>query len=384
MKVNGNRKLPIKQADSFLKRFEGRYEKLGSGGIKEVTLKNSIEGQLLFKNMNENKDNPNPLNERKKNQQMFSRMMNQYNILTMEDYKRIPKKKVNFNIIEDNKYQSSNNIVNNNANNNNIDNNNFDINDNEINNINNEINNNSKNILKNPNNKKILNYNNNYINHEKNIEKNITPTISPKLNHNNSFPTYESTNSNNNYSYNYSDDFEQKPNVIEHERFYKPYSLKQYKNIMENYRQDKFGGLGKNMNKDWKERERKINKVKKFENSIVKNFNKKVNDFNYKRVESPQKMELIKIGKQIMNSKRFIAQKYGKGVMLNKVRRQRKNDKIEMDKIRQFEEQEKYLRHREYERKQKDEDMIKIYDNVINEKRNNYIDKLNQLKSSLI
>ena len=373
MKLNESRNIIIKQTDPFLKRFEGRYEKIGDGGIKEVALKNSVEGQFLYQNKKEIKENP-IVKDKKNNKKLFSRMMNQYNILAMNDYQSIPKNNINSNLTENIKYKSSNN----NAKKNDFHNeNNFNYNNNNINIINNNINKNSIST-----NNNILNYNNNYNN---NLEDNSTNKISPKLNHNNSYPTYESINSNNNYSYNSSNKFEPKqPDVIENERFYKPHSLKEYKNIMENYKNNKFGGLGKNMNKEWKEREKIINKVKKFENSVLKNFNIKVKDFNYKKVESPQKMELIKIGKQIMNSKRFIAQNYGKNVLLNKVRNKRKNDKVEIEKIRKLEEEQKYLRLREYERKQRDEDIANIYDKVIQEKKDNYMDKLMKLKSSLI
>jgi hypothetical protein len=372
MKLNENRNIIIKKADPFLKRFEGRYEKIGAGGIKEVTLKNSVDGQFLFKNKKEIKENP-IINDKKNNKKLFSRMMNQYNILAMKDYQSIPKNNIKSNLTENTKYEALNNKVKKNDYNNE---NNYNFNNNNINII---TNNNKSKSNNNPNNQ-ILNYN-----YNNNLEDNNANKISPKLNHNNSYPTYESINSNNNYSYNPSNKLEPKqPDVIENERFYKPHSLKEYKNIMENYKNNRFGGLGKNMNKEWKEREKIINKVKRFENSVLKNFNIKVKDFNYKRVESPQKMELIKIGKQIMNSKRFIAQKYGKNVVLNKVRNKRKNDKADIEKIRKLEEEQKYLRLREYERKQRDEDIFNIYDKVIQDKKDNYMDKLMKLKSSLI
>jgi hypothetical protein len=95
-------------------------------------------------------------------------------------------------------------------------------------------------------------------------------------------------------------------------------------------------------------------------------------------------MELIKIGKQIMNSKRYIAQKYGKGVKLNKVRDKKKKEVIEMNYMNKIKGHEEYLKRREFERKQKDEDIINIYDNVVHDKKDNYKNKLLELKSSLI
>ena len=422
MKSNNGKNVNLKPVDPFLKKFEGRYEKLGAGGIKKASFKESIEGQLLFEKKKKVKQvRENPITERKKNQKMFSIMMNHYNIALMEDYKRIPSKKINNinntnNLIKDYQFKPSNNPNDDSD----IDDNDYNINNDNDYNINNYNNNNDMNIYNNNYNNNLninnnINYNNNIrhspiLKNKKNIpntnnidnnysNKNINNNypnkngnnLSPKLNHNNSYPTYDSINSNydsNNNNYiNYNNDYEmKKPNIIENERFYKPYSLKQYKNIMEDYKSDKFGGLGKNMDKAWKEREKKINKVKKFENSVVKNFNKKIKDFNYKRVESPQKMQLMKIGEQIMNSKRYAAQKYGKRVKLNKVRDKIKNDKLESYKMKKMKDQEKYLKSREFERRQKDEDMVNIYDNVIQQKKDNYnyMEKLMQIKSSLI
>ena len=392
MKSNNNKNFNLKPIDPFLKKFEGRYEKLGVGGIKSASFKESIEGQLLIKKEKQMKDNP--LSTRKKNQKMFSKMMNQYNLATMEDYKRIPSNKISNvnnadNLNKDYQFQFSNNQNDNNDNDNdniNTYNNNYNKNYIIKNNINDNYNiRNSHNLRNKKNIPKINNFNNNYPLKSDNY-------LSPKLNHNNSYPIYDSTNSNydlnnnNNYVYNKNDYEMKKINIIENERFYKPYSLKQYRNIMEDYKNDKFGGLGKNMDKAWKEREKKYNKIKKFENSVEKNFNKKIKEFNYKRIQSPQKMQLMKLGNQIINSKRYAAQKYGKGVMLNKVRDKIKNDKLELTKMKKMKEQEKYLKNRQFERKQKDEDIVNIYDNVIQQKKDNYnyIEKLMQIKSSLI
>ena len=360
--------LKLNKADPFLKRFEGRYEKIGAGGIKNVSLKESIENLILFKKKKDKKENP--IIQHKNNQKMFSRMMNQYNILSTDDYKRISQSKNNFdNLIEDyqiiNDYQKNNKIINNN-----------------INPINNNINNIKSYNLNNNNN--ILRYKNNEF-QNKNNELNKNNNF-PQLNHNNSYPSYEVINKKSIYDNDIDNDYEinEPKGILENERFYKPYSLKEYKKNMEDFKSNRFGGLGKNMNKEWKQREKIYNKVKKFENSVVKNFNEKVNQFNYKRLQSPQKMELIKIGNQIMNSKRFQAQKYGKGVMLKKVRDKIKQDKIELNNIKLYQEQEKYLKHRELERKQKDKDILNVYDNIINERKDNYMNKLIDLKNSLI
>lgn len=397
MRLKNDRKVILKQFDPFLNKFEGRYEKMGAGGIKDVSLNEFIISNKIIKKKDENKKNP--YIERKNNEKMYSRMMNQYNLMTTEDYKRIslPKKNNNFNLSENYQNQFEDNYNDYKSNNNNIkiNNNSYDIkeknknNDNNNNIINLNINKNKRNNNVN-NNINLINYNNknnssynfnNSPNEYNGNNSNSNNNYNSKLNHNNSYPRYEYMNDD--YD-NISDMNLNKPSLIDHERFYKPYSLKEYRNIMENYKNNKFGGLGKNMNKEWKEREKKMNKVKKFENSVVKNFNEKIHNYNYKRLQSPQKMELIKIGKQIMNSKRFLAQKYGKGVMLNKVRDKKKKEIIEMNNIKRMKHQEEYMKKREYERKQRDEDIVNIYDNVVNEKHNNYIDKLIQLKSSLI
>ena len=379
-----------KNADSFLKRFEGRYERMGAGGIKDVSLKDNIITNFDFSDKNKKKKE-NPINERKKNQKMYSRMMNEYNLMTTEEYKRYGISKRNNNNINlvDNNYNGNNefqptdnykmnkdiqNVINkynnnikNSASNNNINFNNNLRNSSSNNNIN--FNNNLRNSSSN--NNINFNYNKNYNN------SNFVPSI----NQNNSYPPYELMD--NDYNY---DDYginNLPSSLIDNDRFYRPYSLKEYKEIMQKFKNDKFGGLGKNMNKAWKEREKKFNKVKKFENSVVKNFNQKINN-NYKRLESPQKMEMIKIGKQIMNSKRYAAQKYGKGVMLNKVRDQMKKDKLELLKLEKMKKEEELLRKHEYERKQREEDIMNIYDNIVHERNDDYINKLNQLKSSLI
>ena len=350
-----------KNVDSFLKKFEGRYERMGAGGIKDVSLKDNIITNFNFPDKNKEKKE-NPINERKKNQKMYSRMMNEYNLMATEEYKRYGLSKRNNNI----------NLVDNNYNNNN--NNEFQPSDNYK--MKKEIKND---IIKNNNNIKNSSSNNN-INFNYNKNNNDSNFV-PSINQNNSYPPYELMD--NDYKY---DDYginNPSSSLLDNDRFYRPYSLKEYKEIMQKFKNERFGGLGKNMNKAWKEREKKFNKVKKFENSVVKNFNQKINS-NYKRLESPQKMEMIKIGKQIMNSKRYAAQKYGKGVMLNKVRDQKKKDKLEQLKLEKMQKEEELLRRHEYERKQREEDIMNIYDNIVHERNDDYINKLNQLKSSLI
>ena len=144
---------------------------------------------------------------------------------------------------------------------------------------------------------------------------------------------------------------------------------------MNNYKKDKFGGLGINMNNDWIKRQKLYNKVKNFENSVFKNFNKRINEYNTRRIESPQKAELMRIKQNIFKSKRFMAQKYGKGVVLNKIREKKRKEEDEY----KF-----FLRYKEYMKYRNKKNIAKVYDNVINNKKENYQIKLLQLKSSLI
>ena len=41
-----------KNVDSFLKKFEGRYERMGAGGIKDVSLKDNIITNFNFPDKN--------------------------------------------------------------------------------------------------------------------------------------------------------------------------------------------------------------------------------------------------------------------------------------------------------------------------------------------
>ena len=265
----------------------------------------------------------------KKQNNIVSKMRNHYNAITLDDYNKIP-------MINNKKINEIHEEKNN------------DINENQI---------------------LFHNNNNNYISKKNKIR---LEKINQK--NNNSFPKnikYNSLiiNDNNKIS---------NKNIESNERFYRPYSLKDYKNMMENYKKEKFGGLGINMNNAWKKRQKLYNKVKNFENSVYQNFNKKINDNSYRRVESPEKSELIKINQQIINSKRFLAQKYGKGLMLNKVREKIKKEKEEMNLFFRYKNQKEYML------KKNRKNIINIYDNVINNNKKNYKLKLLELKSSLI
>lgn len=336
----------LKIKDPFWQRFEDRCEKFGEGGIFNFRLKH-----CALKNDNKKNIEENLMDSNKKQKSILSKMKNQYNALTLEDYKKIPM--INL------KKNSNENEKNNNIKEKILQNQNINLFDN--------INNNNFNEIDNDNNK-----NNNILNKSENGNKLIRIKLG-KINkiYHNSFPKnsrYFSIFNNKNKSFN--------QNRSLKERFYKPYSLKEYKSMMEKYKKDKFGGLGMNMNKDWTERQKIYNKVKNFENSIAKNFNKRMKELSIRKKESPQKVESMRKKLQIMNSKRFMAQKYGKGVMLNKIREQKRKE---------IEEFKYFLKYKDYSNnKHKKNSINNYYDGTINNIKENYKMKLLELKSSLL
>ena len=337
----------LKIKDPFWQRFEDRCEKFGEGGIFNFRLKH-----CALKNDNKKNIEENLMDSNKKQKSILSKMKNQYNALTLEDYKKIPMINLKKNSNENEK--NINNIKEKILQNQNI--NLFD-----------NINNNNFNDIDNDNNK-----NNNILNKSENGNKLIRIKLGNinKIYHN-SFPKnsrYFSIFNNKNKSFN--------QNRSLKERFYKPYSLKEYKSMMEKYKKDKFGGLGMNMNKDWTERQKIYNKVKNFENSVAKNFNKRMKELSIRKKESPQKVESMRKKLQIMNSKRFMAQKYGKGVMLNKIREQKRKE---------IEEFKYFLKYKDYSNnKHKKNSINNYYDGTINNMKENYKMKLLELKSSLL
>ena len=322
--------------DPFLKKFEGRVEKIGEGGIFNCRLRSYVvaDNKQYFKD--------NLINSNKQQKSIISKMRNRYNSLTLDEYNKIPM--IN---IKANKYESEKNI-NENLKNDNI----SEENRITIDSIN-DKNSYSKNNISNYENMK-----------EKTNFRNMKS-------HNNSFPKIFQRNSIIN-DINTNKSITKK--ITENERFYKPYSLKDYKNMMNDYKQEKFGGLGINMNKEWKERQKMYNRVKLFENSVYHNLNKKIKENSFRKIEEPQIAQMNKIRKQIMNSKRFLAQKYGKGVMLNKIREKKRKEKEEINMI---------LRYNDIKNKNIKNNKI-VFNNVINIKKEDYNTKLLELKSSLI
>ena len=322
--------------DPFLKKFEGRIEKIGEGGIFNTRLKNFVvsDNKQYFKE--------NLINSNKYQNSIISKMKNRYNSLTLEEYNKIPM----FNI-KTIKYENEKNIHENS----------------QKDNISDE----SNKITDNINDKNKYNKNNN-LNHGNMKEKMILRNKKP---HNNSFPKIIQRNSMiNDISINKSIT----KKITENERFYKPYSLKDYKNMMNDYRQEKFGGLGINMNKEWKERQKMYNRVKLFENSVYQNLNKKIKENSFRKIEHPQLAQMNKIKQQIMNSRRFLAQKYGKGVMLNKIREKQRREKEELNMILRY----NNIRNRNLKNTKN------VFNNIISNKKEDYNTKLLELKSSLL
>ena len=315
--------------DPFLKKFEGRVEKIGEGGIFNCRLRSYVVADNIF-------------NSNKQQKSIISKMRNRYNSLTLDEYNKIPM--IN---IKANKYESEKNI-NENLKNDNI----SEENRITIDSINDKNSYSKNNISNYENMKEKINFRN-------------------MKSHNNSFPKIFQRNSIIN-DINTNKSITKK--ITENERFYKPYSLKDYKNMMNDYKQEKFGGLGINMNKEWKERQKMYNRVKLFENSVYHNLNKKIKENSFRKIEEPQIAQMNKIRKQIMNSKRFLAQKYGKGVMLNKIREKKRKEKEEINMI---------LRYNDIKNKNIKNNKI-VFNNVINIKKEDYNTKLLELKSSLI
>ncbi len=322
--------------DPFLKKFEGRVEKIGEGGIFNCRLRSYVvaDNKQYFKD--------NLINSNKQQKSIISKMRNRYNSLTLDEYNKIPM--IN---IKANKYESEKNI-NENLKNDNI----SEENRITIDSINDKNSYSKNNISNYENMKEKINFRN-------------------MKSHNNSFPKIFQRNSIIN-DINTNKSITKK--ITENERFYKPYSLKDYKNMMNDYKQEKFGGLGINMNKEWKERQKMYNRVKLFENSVYHNLNKKIKENSFRKIEEPQIAQMNKIRKQIMNSKRFLAQKYGKGVMLNKIREKKRKEKEEINMI---------LRYNDIKNKNIKNNKI-VFNNVINIKKEDYTTKLLELKSSLI
>ena len=97
---------------------------------------------------------------------------------------------------------------------------------------------------------------------------------------------------------------------------------------MREYKNNRFGGLGPNLGtKEWSRRAIKFRKMNEYGVNVVANFQgvKK-----YKR-ESPDEERKLNLERIYKKSKRYITKKYGEGVMLNKLRKQKEMERLEKE-----------------------------------------------------
>lgn len=201
-------------------------------------------------------------------------------------------------------------------------------------------------------------------------------------------------------SLNYIYDHIQNHNIYQ-DRSYVPHTYKEYTQQMNEYKSIKFGGVGDNMGTpDWSRRFMKFQKMNLYGTKIIADHLRKI---NHNR-KNPQEEREIELKKQYEESTRFKIHKYGKGVMLNKVREQKK---LESQRKRMEEEIK-----RGEEMIKKEEETVIINENITNvekeyteireitkdnidtikdtresmreSNRNQYIRNINKLKESLI
>ena len=180
------------------------------------------------------------------------------------------------------------------------------------------------------------------------------------------------------------------------DRSYVPYTLKDYNKHMNEFKSNRFGGIGDNKGSaDWKNRFIKHNKMITYGNNVFSTY---VNSMLVNKKSPKEEMEMNK-KQQYEKSTWFKTKKYGNGVMLNKLRLQRK---MENEQRKMLEEE---LRMKELEIKRKEIErenemkrrmlIIKAQEEekllsggshkVMNEmNRNQYMINLRKLKESLI
>ena len=156
---------------------------------------------------------------------------------------------------------------------------------------------------------------------------------------------------------------------LDNERGYKPHSYKDFKKIMKDYSNNRFGGLGENSKTlEWYQKAKKYKLKKDYSNNISKNKIGIKNFINDSIYEANIKLQMKNI-----NSKRYKTIKYGKGVMLNKVR-----DVIRKQRLKEIEELE--MEKKQYENFQKKQ----LYEQFLARDREIYIQNLKKLKESLL
>ena len=155
---------------------------------------------------------------------------------------------------------------------------------------------------------------------------------------------------------------------------FKPYSIRDYKKIMDDFKKNKFNGLGyNNKNNEYKNREIKLLKRNNYSNNIEKN---KLGINNKFRLKSPKEMEKEQLEENNLNSIRFKTNQYGQRIAFNVLNEinQRKRENYE-----------KMLLEKSNEGKIKKSHFYnKYYNKLIDNDKNEYMNNLSKLKESLI
>jgi hypothetical protein len=156
---------------------------------------------------------------------------------------------------------------------------------------------------------------------------------------------------------------------MDNERGYKPHSYKDFKKMMKDYKNNRFGGLGENKKTlDWYQKAKKYKMKKDYSNNVSKN---KIGIKNF--INDSIHEAYVRLQKKNMNSKRYKTIKYGKGVMLNKVR-----DVIRKQRLKEIEQLE--MEKKQYEYLQKKQ----LYEQFLARDKEIYIQNLKKLKESLL
>ena len=214
-------------------------------------------------------------------------------------------------------------------------------------------------------------------------KSNILPLINSYNFNSNKLDNFKNSISLNNYNINYkqNNDFIKKNNNviiipknfevfnIDNERGYKPHSYKDFKKIMKDYKNNRFGGLGENSKTlEWYQKAKNYKLKKDYSNNLSKH---KIGIKNY--INDSIYEANINLQIKNLNSKRYKTIKYGKGVMLNKVR-----DVIRKQRLKEIEQLE--MEKKQYEYLQKKQ----LYEQFLARDKEIYIQNLKKLKESLL
>ena len=160
------------------------------------------------------------------------------------------------------------------------------------------------------------------------------------------------------------------------DRSYVPHSYKEYTQQMNEYKCIKFGGIGDNMGTlDWSKRFMKFKKMNLYGIRIVAEHLRKL---NHNRL-SPKEERTMELKKKYENSIRYKINKYGKEIMLNNLREQKKTERSEAKKRKILTRNEE-----EVEFGKEHTEIREITKETMESNRDEYITRLNELKESLI